>query len=52
LSQKRDRGSLDKILREVDYTRIFPDAQDKLEARRKVREIYPEDEEFMAFELV
>lgn len=46
------KGSLDKILKEVDYKRIFPDAKDELEAKRMVREIYPEDEEFMAFELV
>ena len=49
---KIHRGSLDKILKEVDYTRIFPDAQDMLEARRMAREVYPEDKEFMAFELV
>jgi len=46
------RGSLDKILKEVDYNRIFPDAKDKFEATRMAREIYPEDKEFMAFELV
>ena len=49
---KIHRGSLDKILKEVDYNRIFPDARDKLEASNKVREIYPEDKEFMAFEIV
>ena len=46
------RGSLEKILKEVDYKRIFPHARDKFEASRMTREIYPEDEEFMAFELV
>ena len=44
-------GSLERILKEIDYERIFPDAKDELEARRKAREIYPEDKEFMAFEL-
>ena len=49
---KIHRGSLEKILKDIDYKRIFPDAQDKSEASRMVREIYPDDEEFMAFELV
>jgi len=32
--------------------RVHPYAERILEAKRMVREIYPEDEEFMAFELV
>lgn len=43
---------MEEILKEVDYRRIFPDAKDELGARRVVREIYPEGEEFMAFELL
>jgi len=47
------RGSLARILKDVNYKRIFPDAKNIFEARRRMaREIYPEDEEFMAFELV
>ena len=46
------RGSLAKILRDVDYKRIFPNAKTIFEANRMTREIYPEDEEFIAFELV
>jgi len=46
------RGSLARILKDVNYKRIFPDARTIFEARRMAREIYPEDEEFMAFELV
>ena len=32
--------------------RVLPDAETIFEANRMVREIYPEDREFMAFELV
>jgi len=46
------RGSLARILKDVDYKRIFPDAKNIFEARKMVREIYPEDKEFIAFELV
>jgi len=49
---KIHRGSLAKILRDVDYKRIFPDAKTIFEANTMTREIYPEDKEFMAFELV
>lgn len=49
---KIHRGSLARILKDIDYRRIFPDAKTIFEARTMVREIYPEDEEFMAFELV
>ena len=43
---------MEEILKEVDYKRIFPEAQDEFEASRMTREIYPEDKEFMAFELI
>ena len=46
------RGSLAKILKDIDYRRIFPKAKTIFEANRMAREIYPEDEEFMVFELV
>ena len=49
---KIHRGSLARVLRDVDYRRIFPSARTIFEANRMAREIYPEDEEFMAFELV
>lgn len=49
---KIHKGSLARIFRDVDYKRIFPEAKTIFEARKKAREIYPEDKEFMAFELV
>ena len=49
---KIHRGSLARILKDVNYKRIFPDAKTIFEANGMVREIYPEDKEFMAFELV
>ena len=49
---KIHRGSLARILKDVNYKRIFPDVSTIFEASRKAREIYPEDKEFMAFELV
>jgi len=49
---KIHRGSLARILKDIDYKRIFTNAKTIFEANRIVREIYPEDEEFMAFELV
>ena len=49
---KIHRGSLARILRDVDYRRIFPNAETIFEANRMAREIYPEDKELMAFELV
>ena len=49
---KIHRGSLAKILKDIDYRRIFPKAKTIFEANRMAREIYPEDEEFMVFELV
>ena len=49
---KIHRGSLARILKDIDYKRIFPNAKTIFEANRMAREIYPEDEEFMAFELV
>ena len=49
---KIHRGSLAKILKDLNYKRIFPDAKTIFEANRMAREIYPDDEEFMAFELV
>ena len=49
---KIHRGSLARILKDVNYERIFPDANTIFEASKKTREIYPEDKEFMAFELV
>jgi len=49
---KIHRGSLARILKDINYKRVFPDAKNIFEANRMAREIYPEDEEFMAFELV
>jgi len=41
-----------RIHKDVNYKRIFPDAKTIFETRRMAREIYPEDREYMAFELV
>lgn len=46
------RGSLARIFHDVDYKRIFPEAKTVFEARNQVKKLYPDDEEFMAFELV
>ena len=46
------RSSSARILKDINYKKIFPDAKTIFEARRMARETYPEDEEFMAFELV
>ena len=45
------RGSLARILLDVDYKRIFPGAKTIFEAVGATRSIYPVDIEFMAFEL-
>jgi len=39
------------VLKDVNDKRILPDAKTIFEARRMARETYPEDKEFMAFEL-
>ena len=46
------RGSLARILKDVDYKRAFPEAKIIFEAVFETRKIYPQEEEFMAFELV
>ena len=48
---KVHRGSLDRIFEDVDYKRIFPEASTVFEAIKATRELYPDAEEFMAFEL-
>ncbi len=45
------RGTLARILLEVDYKRIFPKASTVFEAVKATKELYPTAEEFMAFEL-
>ena len=48
---KVHRGSLDRIFEDVDYRRIFPQASTVSDAVKAARELYPDAEEFMAFEL-
>ena len=48
---KIHRGTLARIFKEVDYKRVFPEASTVFEAVKKIREFYPGQEEFMAFEL-
>jgi len=46
------RNSSVRILEDINYKRSFQNAENIFEANKMAREIYPEDEEFMAFELV
>jgi len=48
---KVHRGTLAIIFKNVNYKRIFPEASTVFEAVKSTREIYPDAEEFMAFEL-
>ncbi|MCK4669150.1 hypothetical protein KAT21_03410 [Candidatus Bathyarchaeota archaeon] len=48
---KVHRESLAKIFEKVDFKRILPEAGSVSEARKEVERLYPDDEEFMAFEL-
>ena len=49
---KIHRGSLARIFKDVDYKRIFPEAETIFEAVHETRKLYPQEGEFMAFELV
>ena len=48
---KIHKGSLARILLDVDYRRIFPESNTIFDAVDTTREIYPINIEFMAFEL-
>ena len=48
---KVHRGSLARIFKDVKYKRIFPEASTVFEALKATRELYPDAEEFIAFEL-
>jgi len=48
---KVHKGSLARIFKDVDYKRIFPEASTVFEAVKATRELYPDADEFMAFEL-
>jgi ASC-1-like (ASCH) protein len=48
---KIHRGTLARIFMKVDYKRIFPDASTVFEAVKAAKELYPKEQEFMAFEL-
>ena len=48
---KVHRGTLARIFLEVDYKRMFPEAPTVFEAVRATKQIYPDVEEFMVFEL-
>ena len=48
---KVHRGTLARIFLEVDYKRIFPEASTVFEAVKSTTQIYPDADEFMAFEL-
>lgn len=48
---KVHKGSLARIFLDVSYKRIYPDAATVFEAVRLTRRLYPDEKEFMAFEL-
>ena len=48
---KIHRGTLARIFLKVDYKRIFPEASTVFEAVKAAKKLYPNAEEFMAFEL-
>lgn len=48
---KIHKGTLARIFLKVDYRRIFPEASTVFEAAKAASELYPNAEEFMAFEL-
>jgi len=48
---KVHRGSLARIFKDVYYKRIFPEASTVFEAVKATRGLYPDADEFMAFEL-
>lgn len=48
---KIHRGTLARIFLKTNYKRIFPEASTIFEAVKATKELYPETEEFMAFEL-
>jgi len=48
---KVHRGTLARIFLKVDYKRVFPKASTVFQVVKKTKQIYPDAEEFMAFEL-
>jgi ASC-1-like (ASCH) protein len=48
---KIHRGTLARVFLNLDCKRIFPQASTVFEAVKAAKELYPEAEEFMAFEL-
>jgi len=45
------KGNLSEILSKIDYRRILPDSISREEAVKALEELYPKEEEFIAFEL-
>lgn len=48
---KIHRGTLARIFLKVDYKRIFPETSTVFEAVKAAKKLYPDADEFMAFEL-
>ena len=48
---KIHKGTLARVFLKIDYQRMFPEASNILEAVKAAKKIYPETEEFIAFEL-
>ena len=48
---KVHKGTLARIFKDVDYNRVFPEASTIFEAVKMMKELYPDEKEFMAFEL-
>lgn len=45
------KGTLEQILSTIDYKRIMPNAENEKEAINTIRALYPNETEFVAFEL-
>ena len=48
---KIHRGSIARIFLDINYKRIFPEASTMFEAVKTTKELYPDVDEFIAFEL-
>lgn len=49
--EKTTRGSLDKITKKIDFKKIVPWAKSKKDFVNSIKEIYPEEKEFIALAL-
>jgi hypothetical protein len=45
-------GSLDKILKEIDYKHIMPQARSEAEARKTISRLMGKKDKYLAFEVI